>query len=214
MVTILELFGHKEKTVKRITKKLENAKILESKRVAHGKKIYKISDIQKAIQFRDAYITGNLLNKKNKPKIGFSPISPNIIKKPTGKLSSYYLFELWINGKIQKKWQGQKIQYRKKICPLCAGKLINFKHGKVKQITHDLDKKCANCKSKFLFNEPSSKNTNDGKIIIEANENVQKFLKTKLIDDKKMKLWNSRGKDFLIKINPDYEKFFEKSDTS
>ena len=143
-------------------------------------RIYKIVDEKKANFLYNQAIGTYVNNRKHKPKIRFTPTK--IDNEPSSNLNNSFLIKLQIDGKIEKQWYYPKIDYQKKICPICNGKLIGFKHH---GSSHDLDKKCNKCKSKFYYNSPSTKYSRDDSIIIDASVNVRQYFLGDLVEKSK-----------------------------
>jgi len=199
-----------EKTVRKMTKDLLKAEIIELAKIgSKGEKFYKIKNYSDAKALLSKTIVNYVYNRKHSPEIRFVPVKPGILKNLPINITNNFLLELQINGKTQYRWLYPKNKYYDKICPICSDKLIDFKHGTKGQITHDLDKKCIKCKSKFYYNRSSEIHHHDDKIIISANESVRQFLQSQLVSKEKMKLLNSAAKKFLSDLNPENKKFFE-----
>ena len=198
------------RTVRKVRKKLETDHIIENTKVsANNEKFYKIIDYEKAVLQYNQSIGTYVHNRKHKPNIGFTPTK--IIKNPPVISDNNFHVVLQIDGKTNRKWNYPKIMYEKNICPICSDKLIRFKHGTLGQITHDLDRKCRNCKSKFYYNKPSKKNVNDDSIIIDTtNATVNQYLLGELVDKSKMDLLMGETKRILGETNPKWKDFFDK----
>lgn len=196
-------------TVRKVRKKLESECIIENTRVsANNEKFYRIIDYEKAVLLYNQSIATYVKNRKHKPNIGFTPTK--IIEKPPVISDNNFHMILQINGKTIRSWNYPKIMYEKNTCPICSGRLIHFKHGTLGQITHDLDRKCRNCTSKFYYNKPSKKHANDDSIIIDTtNVIVNQYLLGNLVDKSKMHLLMTETKRILGEANPKWRDFFE-----
>ena len=195
-------------TVKETRKLLEAENIIKQTRIAaKNEKFYKIIDEKKANFVYNENIALFVNNRKHKPEIRFSPTK--IINKPSSNLNNSFLLKLQIDGKTEKEWSYPKIDYQNKICPICKGKLVNFKHGTLSQVTHDLDRKCSECKSKFYYNRPSTINSKDDSITINSDADVRKHFLKDLVEKSRMDLIMNETRKILEKANPKWKDYLE-----
>jgi len=193
-------------TVKEVRNMLEAENIIKQTRVAaNNEKFYKIIDEKKGNFLYNQTITSFVNNRKHKPKIRFTPTKIN--KSPSSNLNNSFLLKLQIGGKTEKEWNYPKIDYQNKICPICNGKLINFKHGTISQVTHDLDRKCNKCKSKFYYNRSSTKYSKDDSITINSDVDVRKYFLKDLVEKSRMDLIMKETRKILERANPKWKDY-------
>jgi len=172
-------YGYSDNTIRNIRKMLENKKIIKfSKTIANNERFYKVTDKKKAKKIYKLAIVLFVSNRKNKPDTVFSPTK--IFRKSTSKIN--YMIRLEIDGKQIKTWNYPKSKYQKKICPICDGKLIEFKHA---GSSHDLDKKCIICKSKFYYHKPETRNMTDV-IVTNVTLDIRKYFVGRLVTKSKI----------------------------
>lgn len=167
--------------VREIRKILEHEKIIKKSKISSkNEKFYKVADKKKANQIYKKAIELFVNNKKNKPNVGITP-SQKIINPSPKK----FVIQIIINKKLEEIILYPRSKYTKKICPICdSGKLNEFKH---KDPAHDLDKKCINCKTKFYYQNPETRNSKDGMIIGYTSTDVRKYFHKKLPKKSRMK---------------------------
>jgi hypothetical protein len=169
---------------------LEDKKIIKnSKTSVNNEKFFKIINKTKANQVYKLAINAFVSNRKNNPDVIFSPTK--IFRKSTSKIN--YVIRLEINGKQIKKWSYPKSKYQKKICPICNEKLIEFKHT---GSSHDLDKKCINCKSKFYYHKLETRNMTDV-IVTNVTSDIRKYFVGRLVTKSKIDSLRNEVKKIL-----------------
>jgi hypothetical protein len=186
-------YGYSHNTVRSIRKMLESKKIIENtKIIANNEKSYKIIDKRKANKIYKSTNDAFVGNRKNKPKTTMTPT------KITSESSSRkFTIQLIINKKMKKIMMYPRLKYTKKICPICnSGKLNEFKH---KDSSNDLDKKCINCKTKFYYQNPETKNSQDGIIKGFASVGVRKYFHKNLVDESRMEKIINEAKKIMKK---------------
>ena len=173
-------YGYSHNTVRNIRKMLEARKIIEkSKTIANNEKFYKVIDKEKARQIYKLANNTFVGKRKNEPKITITPT-----KITSNSSSRKFTIQLIINKKIEKILMYPRSKYTKKICPICDnGKLNEFKH---KDSSHDLDKKCNNCETKFYYQSPETRNSKDGIIKGFSSVSVRKYFHKKLVKKSRM----------------------------
>ena len=187
--------SHSHNTVRNIRKMLEDKKIIKnSKTSVNNEKFFKIINKTKANQVYKLAINAFVSNRKNNPSVVFTPTK--IFRKSTSKIN--YVIRLEINGKQIKKWSYPKSKYQKKICPICDEKLIEFKHV---GSSHDLDKKCIICKSKFYYHKPETKNSKDDVIVTNVSADISKYFVGNLVKKSRIDKLQKEAKKIMISKN-------------
>ena len=185
--------SHSHNTVRNIRKMLEVKKIIKNSNTsANNEKFFKIINKTKANQIYKLAIDAFVSNRKNKADTVFSPTK--IFRKSTSKIN--YVIRLEINEKQIKKWSYPRSKYQKKICPICDGKLIEFKH---KGSSHDLDKKCIICKSKFYYHKPETRNSKDDVIVTNVTLDISKYFVGNLVKKSKIEKLEKEAKKIMKK---------------
>ena len=187
-------FRYSHNTVRNVRIMLEKENIIKKNGISiNNEKFYKLIDRKKA---NTLYKKTEILivnNRNKKTQINITPTK--IIKNPPSNLNNNFQLILQINGKIIKKWKYPKIKFKEKICPVCSDKLIGFKQ---RESSHDLDKKCRKCKSKFYYNSSSQENIHDDYIRITTTKEIfNQFLLGTLVKKSKMDLLMKETKKII-----------------
>lgn len=220
-------------TIRNITKRLYNDGIIEKTRTGlSNEKFYKIKNYERANTLYQQCIGQYIFNRKNKPKNAFTPFG--IIEDPPQNLENNFLLRLK-QGSKEIQYLYPKINYQQNTCPICSGELIKYKHGKVGKgsivhpeiPSHDFDRKCTKCRSKFHFQASSNDKFRElgdelnkkakESIIIEPTKEVSDYLVSKWVNDDKMISLSKETRKILENANSawkklsdsEWNKFFE-----